>query len=129
MSPQFSKVLLLAALSTSACLWAQTKRDVILAARRTPVAEVIDASTLDTIARLHFDFQVEKLKPGADVRELFIDGYKQRQRLLPALRTRLGFDEAERKEYSRLPDRTSSVSGRTLALRPRKFPWTFSYHR
>ncbi len=74
---KFPAVLLLAALSMSACLWAQATREVILAARRTPVAELIDASTLDTIARLHFDFPVEKLKPSADVSELFIDGYKQ----------------------------------------------------
>src|SRR5579872_5887181 len=77
MIQQFPAVLLLIGSTTSACLWAQDKREVILAARRTPAAELIDVGTLETIARLHFDFQVERLKPSADVRELFIDGYKQ----------------------------------------------------
>lgn len=68
-------VLLLIALA--ACLRAQVAREVVLAARRTTVAEVIDATTLDTIAYLHFDVRVDKLQPSADGRELFIDGYPQ----------------------------------------------------
>ena len=74
---KFPAVLLLIVLTTSVRLWAQDTREVILAARRTPVVEVIDASTLDSIARLHFDFRVERVRPSADGRELAIDGYKQ----------------------------------------------------
>jgi len=71
---QFLAVLLLIAFAT-ACARAQDAREVILAARRTPVVEVIDATTLDTIARFHFDLRVDKLQPSADGRELSIDGY------------------------------------------------------
>ncbi len=73
---KFPAVLLLGALA-AACLCAQDTREVILAARRTPTVEVIDATTLDTIARLHFDLRVDKLQPSADGTELFIDGYPQ----------------------------------------------------
>ena len=73
---QFPAVLLLISLAT-VCVRAQDAREVVLAARRTPVVEVIDATTLDTIARLHFDLRVDKLQPSADGRELFIDGYPQ----------------------------------------------------
>jgi hypothetical protein len=60
-----------------ACLCAQDAREVILAARRTPVVEIIDAASLDTIVNLHFDTQIEKLQPSADGRSLFVDGYTQ----------------------------------------------------
>ena len=66
-------VLLLSAIC--ACLRAQDMREVILAARRTAVVELIDASTLETFTRLHFDFRIERSRPSADGTQLLVDGY------------------------------------------------------
>jgi hypothetical protein len=47
-------------------LWSQGSRDLIFIARRSGIAEVVDSVTLDTVARVHFGFQVERLSPSAD---------------------------------------------------------------
>ncbi len=54
---------------------AQDSGNFILAARRTGVAELIDPATLETVARIHFDFHVERLFVGSDGSELYVDGY------------------------------------------------------
>ena len=46
----------------------------ILAANRTNIAEVIDASTLETVARIRFDFRVERIS-GAGPLQLTVAGY------------------------------------------------------
>jgi len=69
---QFPAVLLLISLAT-VCVRAQDAREVVLAARRTPVVEVIDATTLDTIARLHFDARVERVRASANAGVIFVD--------------------------------------------------------
>ena len=42
-------------------LWSQGPTEFLFAARRSGIAEVVDAVTLDTVARVHFGFQVERL--------------------------------------------------------------------
>ena len=61
------------ALLIASCLFAQNSREIILAARRTPVVEVIDAATLDTVARLHFNSPIERLRMSADGGVIFVE--------------------------------------------------------
>src|ERR1700722_9753178 len=61
-------------LSGAVNLWAQPK-EFIFAARRTGIAEVIDADSLETVARIHADFQVERFSASADGSKLILEGY------------------------------------------------------
>ena len=56
-------------------LWSQGSREFIFAARRTGTGEVVDAITLETVARVHFDFRVERLSASADGSRLDVAGY------------------------------------------------------
>ena len=56
-------------------LWSQGSRELIFAARRSGIAEVVDAVTLETVARIHFDFRVERLSASADGAKLYVAGY------------------------------------------------------
>jgi hypothetical protein len=49
--------------------------DLIFTASRSAITEVVDAVTLDTVARVHFDFQVERLSASADGSRLEVAGY------------------------------------------------------
>ena len=66
---------LLLVLAAGSDLLSQDPNDYILAAHRTGVAELIEPGTLATVARLHFDFHVEKLFASADGWALYVDGY------------------------------------------------------
>ena len=56
-------------------LWSQGPTEFLFAARRSGIAEVVDAVTLDTVARVHFGFQVERLSANADGSRLEVAGY------------------------------------------------------
>jgi hypothetical protein len=56
-------------------LWSQRSGDFLLVARRSGIAEVIDAVTLQTVTRIHFDFHVERMSGIADTSVLSVDGY------------------------------------------------------
>jgi len=58
-------------------LRSQSQGDYILIARRSPVAEIADATTLQTITRIHFDFLAERISgiPGTPV--VKVDGYQE----------------------------------------------------
>jgi hypothetical protein len=56
-------------------LRAQDSRDLIFVARRSGVAEVLNATTLDTLARIHVGFRVERFSASADGSKLEIAGY------------------------------------------------------
>jgi hypothetical protein len=53
----------------------QDSRDLIFVARRSGVAEVLDATTLDTVSRLQFSFRVERFSASADGSKLEVSGY------------------------------------------------------
>ncbi len=71
----FRTLVCLLALAGTSNLWPQEPREFIFAARRTGTAEVIDAVTLETVARIHFDFSVERLLASADGFKLHVAGY------------------------------------------------------
>jgi hypothetical protein len=56
-------------------LWSQRSGDFLLVARRSGIAEIIDAITLQTVTRIHFDFHVERMSGIADTSVLSVDGY------------------------------------------------------
>jgi hypothetical protein len=56
-------------------LWSQRSGDFLLVARRSGIAEIIDAVTLQTVTRIHFDFLVERMSGIADSSVLSVDGY------------------------------------------------------
>ena len=56
-------------------LRAQPAQDFVFVARRSGIAEVLDAATLATVARLHFDFHVERLSASADGSKVQVQGY------------------------------------------------------
>jgi hypothetical protein len=58
----------------AADLRSQTFSVYILAANRANTAEIIDNSTLETLARIHFDFHVERIS-GAGALQLTVAGY------------------------------------------------------
>ena len=47
---------LLFLLVTPLTLWSQRSGDFLLVARRSGIAEILDAVTLQTVTRIHFDF-------------------------------------------------------------------------
>jgi hypothetical protein len=57
-------------------LWSQRSGDFLLVARRSGIAEILDAVTLQTVTRIHFDFHVERISGIADSSVLNVDGYK-----------------------------------------------------
>ncbi len=67
----FFLTLLIEALS----LWSQPSHDFVFVARRSGTGEVLDAATLATVARIHFDFHVERLSATADGAKLQVQGY------------------------------------------------------
>src|ERR1039458_9168362 len=69
------QVVCLLGLTGASALWSQGSTEFILAARRSGIAEVVDAVTLETVARIHFDFQVERLSASADGSKLYVAGY------------------------------------------------------
>ena len=71
----FRTIICLLVLTTASDLWSQGPREFIFAARRSGIAEVVDANTLETVARLHFDFRVERLSASADGSKLYVAGY------------------------------------------------------
>ncbi len=62
-------------LSGSSALWSQAPGEYVFVARRSGIAEVVDAATLITVARVQFGFQVERLSAGADGSSLNVEGY------------------------------------------------------
>ena len=58
-------------------LRSQSQGDYILIARRSPVAELVDAATLQTVTRIHFDFLAERISgmPGSPA--VKVDGYQK----------------------------------------------------
>jgi hypothetical protein len=48
-------------------LWSQRSGDFLLVARRSGIAEILDAVTLQTVTRIHFDFHVEKYRVSRTV--------------------------------------------------------------
>lgn len=73
MRRRFQTVCLLL-LTGAAGLHSQDRKDFILAARRTTLAELIDPTTLQTVTRLHFDFSVERLFASSDGSALYVNG-------------------------------------------------------
>src|SRR5579863_5763164 len=59
--------------AATASLRSQAFSGYILAANRTNTAEVIDDSTLETVARIHFDFRVERMS-SAGALQLTVTG-------------------------------------------------------
>jgi hypothetical protein len=72
LSPTCAFLLLL--VSAASDLRPEDSKNFILAARRTGVAELIDPGTLTTVARIHFDFHVERLFASAEGSALYVDG-------------------------------------------------------
>ena len=68
-------IVCLLTLTGASNLWSQTSGEFIFAAHRSGIAEVIDPVTLDTVARLHFSFQVEHLSANVDGVKLDVAGY------------------------------------------------------
>ena len=56
-------------------LRAQTSHDFVFVARRSGTGEVLDATTLATVARIQFDFHLERLSASADGSNLQVQGY------------------------------------------------------
>jgi hypothetical protein len=90
MARLFQSMVCLLMLTGASDLRSQGAREFIFAARRSGIAEVVDAVTLDTVARVHFGFQVERLSTSADGSSLDVAGYAagapccKRYRLDPA---------------------------------------------
>jgi hypothetical protein len=68
-------IVFLVLLTGASDLWSQESREFIFAAHRTGTGEVVDPITLETVARVHFDFRVERLSAGADGSGLDVAGY------------------------------------------------------
>jgi hypothetical protein len=64
----------IAILLLSSALAAQDSRNMILAASQTGVVELIDPSTLNTVARIHFNLPLNGISAGADGSSLFVEG-------------------------------------------------------
>ena len=62
-------------------LRSQSLGEFVLIARRTGAVEILDALTLQTVSRLHFDLHVERLSANPDGAALYVDGFES----LPAL--------------------------------------------
>lgn len=77
MASLLQAIVCLLMLTGASNLWSQGSSEFIFAARRSGVAEVLDPVTLDTVVRLHFGFQVERLSPSAraDGARLDVAGY------------------------------------------------------
>jgi hypothetical protein len=71
----FQTVVCLLVLTGASDLRSQAPREFIFAARRSGVAEVVDSVTLETVARIHFGFHVERLSASADGSQLDVAGY------------------------------------------------------
>jgi hypothetical protein len=68
-------IVFLVLLTGASDLWSQGSSEFIFAAHRTGTGEVVDPITLETVARVHFDFRVERLSAGADGSGLNVAGY------------------------------------------------------
>ena len=56
-------------------LWAQDSGDLIFTARRSDASEILDAVTLQTVARVHFNFRLERAWASAGGSKLKVAGY------------------------------------------------------
>jgi len=64
----------IAALLLCPALAAQDARSLILAAGQSGVVELINPSTLETVARIHFDFELNGVSAAADGSALYVEG-------------------------------------------------------
>ncbi len=71
----FPALFFLSFLTGAPSLRAQPSGDFVFVARRSGLAEVLDAATLATVARIHFDFHVERLSASADGSKVQVQGY------------------------------------------------------
>ncbi len=69
-------LVLVCLLLSTRTVWPQASGDLVFVARRSGVGEVLDAATLETVARIHFDFHLDRLSAsGADASKLNVAGY------------------------------------------------------
>ncbi len=71
----FPALFFLSFLTGASNLRAQSSRDFVFVARRSGIGEVLDAATLATVARIHFDFHVERLAASVDGSKVRVEGY------------------------------------------------------
>jgi hypothetical protein len=96
-----SAMVWLLALAGVSELHAQASGEFLFAARRTNTAEIIDAVTLETVARIHFDFLVERLSASADGSRLEVAGYVPGESCCKHYRLELATGELEAEPPSR----------------------------
>lgn len=72
---RFPALFFLSFLTGAPNLRSQPSGDLVFVARRSGIAEVLDSATLGTVARIHFDFHVERLSASADGSKVQVEGY------------------------------------------------------